>query len=61
MEFCLSNEDVKLPKPSPEIYNLAIKKLGFSKNEVLIIEDNINGIKEIQEWSNWENKVCRAQ
>ncbi len=45
MEFCLSNEDVKLPKPSPEIYNLAIKKLGFSKNEILIIEDNINGIK----------------
>ena len=45
MEFCLSNEDVKKPKPDPEIYNTAINKLGFNPKEVLIIEDNFNGIK----------------
>jgi len=45
MEFYLSNEDVKKPKPDPEIYNLAIKRLGVDKSEVLIVEDNINGIK----------------
>ena len=45
MEFYLSNEDVKKAKPDPEIYNLAIEKLGVDKSEVLIVEDNINGIK----------------
>ena len=45
MEFCLSNEDVKKPKPDPEIYNLAIKKLKLNPSDVLIIEDNFNGIK----------------
>ena len=44
MEFCLSNEDVKKPKPDPEIYNLAIKTKVKSP-DVLIIKDNFNGIK----------------
>jgi beta-phosphoglucomutase len=32
-------------KPSPDIYNLAIEKLGVKKEEVLIIEDSISGIQ----------------
>ena len=41
----LSNEDVTLPKPDPQIYQLAMKKLGVSANQCLIVEDNDNGFK----------------
>ncbi|GBQ86617.1 putative phosphatase [Acetobacter malorum DSM 14337] len=41
-QFC--NEDVAEPKPSPEIYLLAMKKLGVMPEETLIVEDNANGI-----------------
>lgn len=44
-DFYLSNEDIKNPKPSPDIYNLAIQKLNFDPKECLILEDNQNGIK----------------
>ncbi len=45
LSFTLSNEDVTNGKPDPEIYNNAIKKLGFTPQECVIIEDNDNGIK----------------
>lgn len=45
LDFYLSNEDVKLPKPEPEIYQSAIKKLGLKPKEVMVVEDNENGIK----------------
>lgn len=45
LEFMLSNQDVQKPKPDPEIYNVAIKRLELSPKEVLIVEDNPNGIK----------------
>lgn len=45
LEFFLSNQDVKHGKPNPEIYNMAIKRLGLSPAECLIIEDNENGVK----------------
>ena len=44
IEFSLSNEDVKNPKPDPEIYNKAIKMLNLEPHQCLIVEDNINGI-----------------
>lgn len=44
-DFMLSNEDVARSKPHPEIYETAIKKLGFAPQECLIVEDNENGIK----------------
>ena len=43
--FLLSNEDVSKPKPDPEIYLKAINKLGLKSEEVVILEDNFNGIK----------------
>ena len=43
--FFLSNEDVIKPKPDPEIYLKAINKLGLKSEEVVIVEDNINGIQ----------------
>lgn len=45
LEFYLSNQDVSKAKPDPEIYNLAIKKLGMDPKECVIVEDNENGIK----------------
>jgi beta-phosphoglucomutase len=45
LDFFLSNQDVSKSKPDPEIYNTAIKKLGLTPEECLIVEDNENGIK----------------
>lgn len=45
LSFFLSNEDVSLAKPHPEMYNTAITKLGVAPEECLILEDNDNGIK----------------
>jgi HAD superfamily hydrolase (TIGR01509 family) len=45
LDFYLSNEDVELSKPNPEIYNKAINFLGLMPWECLILEDNPNGIK----------------
>jgi len=44
-DFFLSNEDVKNPKPDPEIYVKAINNFGLKSQEVVIVEDNCNGIK----------------
>jgi HAD superfamily hydrolase (TIGR01509 family) len=44
-DFYLSNQDVKNPKPDPEIYNMAIEKMGLSPKQVLICEDNTRGIE----------------
>ena len=44
LSFYLSNESVENPKPSPEIYIKAIAKLNLTPREVLIVEDNKNGI-----------------
>jgi beta-phosphoglucomutase len=45
LDFFISNEDVKKGKPDPEMYNLAITKLGLLPKECLIVEDNENGLK----------------
>jgi HAD superfamily hydrolase (TIGR01509 family) len=45
LDFMLSNEDVEQPKPSPDIYLKAIKKLGLTPKECLIVEDNEHGIR----------------
>jgi HAD superfamily hydrolase (TIGR01509 family) len=41
--FCV--EDVKQPKPSPDLYLLASKNLGVHAKDCLVIEDSIAGIK----------------
>ncbi|WP_118986067.1 HAD family hydrolase [Photorhabdus sp. CRCIA-P01] len=45
LEFFISNQDVVQGKPDPEMYNLAISKLGLKPHECVIVEDNENGIK----------------
>ncbi|MDA9287276.1 HAD family hydrolase [Amylibacter sp.] len=44
-DVMLSADDVMKPKPNPEIYEMAIQRLGLNPCEVLIVEDNENGIK----------------
>ncbi len=43
VDFYLSNEDVKYPKPNTEIYLQAMIKAGVSPKETLIIEDSYIG------------------
>jgi HAD superfamily hydrolase (TIGR01509 family) len=45
MDLLLSNEDVAKPKPDPEIYQMAIARLGVTPSATLIVEDNDHGIK----------------
>ncbi|AMO48165.1 Haloacid dehalogenase superfamily, subfamily IA, variant 2 with 3rd motif like haloacid dehalogenase/haloacid dehalogenase superfamily, subfamily IA, variant 3 with third motif having DD or ED/haloacid dehalogenase superfamily, subfamily IA, variant 1 with third motif having Dx(3-4)D or Dx(3-4)E [Kosakonia oryzendophytica] len=45
IDLMISNEDVTHGKPDPEMYQLAMKTLGFKPEECLIVEDNENGIK----------------
>ena len=49
LDLMLSNEDVTKAKPDPEIYLEAMKRLEVSPKEVLILEDNQNGIKAARE------------
>ena len=41
----ISSEDVSMPKPSPDIFLLASKKLNVEPKYCCVIEDTINGIK----------------
>lgn len=45
LDFMLSNEDVKRPKPFPDIYAKAIEDLGLKPHECLVVEDNDNGVR----------------
>lgn len=45
LDLIVSAEDVKNPKPAPEIYRLAMQNLGLNPENCLIVEDNENGIK----------------
>ena len=43
-DLILSNEDVKMSKPYPEIYWTAMSRLGFLPEETLIVEDSPIGL-----------------
>lgn len=45
LDGVLTNEDVKNPKPHPEIYLRSILESGCLPNECLILEDSIHGIQ----------------
>ena len=49
MDITLSAQDVDNPKPFPDIYISAMKKLKFDPDECLIVEDNPNGIKSAKD------------
>jgi beta-phosphoglucomutase-like phosphatase (HAD superfamily) len=54
--FTVSNEDVRLPKPDPEIYQLCHRKAGVTANETLIFEDSPVGLASAR--SSGSRVVC---
>jgi beta-phosphoglucomutase-like phosphatase (HAD superfamily) len=47
-DVIITNEDVSLPKPAPEPYLQACKKLNLEPKHALVIEDNSNGVLSAQ-------------
>lgn len=45
LDFYLSNQDVNNGKPDPEIYSLAISRLGLRPEQCVVVEDNEIGIR----------------
>ncbi|KAG1436884.1 hypothetical protein G6F57_020478 [Rhizopus arrhizus] len=45
LSFMISNEDVRVGKPNPEMYLTAMQRFGVDPKQCLIVEDNENGIK----------------
>ncbi len=45
LDLVLTREDVRQPKPDPEIYLLASEKLGVPPGEFLTLEDSSNGVR----------------
>ncbi len=43
-DIVLAGDVVQKKKPDPEIYNLALSKLGLKPNEVIVVEDSKNGL-----------------
>ena len=45
LDLVLTREDVEKPKPDPEIYLLAARRLDLSPEECLVVEDSTNGVR----------------
>ena len=45
LDLVLTREDVRQPKPDPEIYLLAAQKMGVPPEEFLTLEDSSNGVR----------------
>jgi HAD superfamily hydrolase (TIGR01509 family) len=48
VDYYISNEDVRFPKPSPEMYLRCMVEANVGPSECLIIEDSPKGIKAVQ-------------
>lgn len=44
-DVVICKDDVTKCKPDPQVYNVTVEKLGFNKEECIVIEDATNGIK----------------
>jgi hypothetical protein len=45
IDYSISNEDVKRPKPFPEMYWKCMSQLGYIPTDTIIVEDSLTGIK----------------
>jgi beta-phosphoglucomutase len=61
LDFYLSNQDVKLGKPDPEIYTKAIQKMGLSPQQCLVVEDNEKGIQAAKASGAWLMEVDEVE
>ncbi|WP_431292962.1 HAD family hydrolase [Pedobacter sp. P26] len=41
----ITRTDVSKSKPDPESYNLCVERLGIAKEECIVFEDTLNGVK----------------
>lgn len=57
LDFYLSNQDVSIGKPDPEIYSKAIAQLKLNPQECLVIEDNEKGIQAARASGAWVMEV----
>jgi len=57
LDFFLSNQDVLKSKPDPEIYTTAVRRLGLAPDEVMVVEDNRNGIQAATDAGTYVMKV----
>lgn len=57
LDFFLSAQDVPSPKPSPDIYQEAMRKLNLKPEECMVVEDNENGIKAAKASGAWVMEV----
>ena len=48
VDYYISNEDVKNPKPNSEIYLISMSHAGINPDETLIVEDSPRGIESAQ-------------
>jgi beta-phosphoglucomutase len=53
LDFTLSNQDVTKAKPDPEIYAKAVDRLGMNPAQVVVVEDNQNGVRAAQAAGCW--------
>jgi len=61
IDFFISAQDVTIGKPNPEIYNKSIKRLGFSPDQCLVLEDNENGKQAAKASGAWLMEVHDVQ
>lgn len=61
LDFFLSNQDVSMGKPDPEIYTKAIQKLGLKPQECLVVEDNEKGIQAAKASGAWLMEVDEVE
>lgn len=61
VDVFLSNEDVQLPKPDPEIYKKCFSMLGVSAEESLVFEDSEHGIISAQSSGAWVRVVDKPE
>jgi HAD superfamily hydrolase (TIGR01509 family) len=48
LDLIVSNEDVVNAKPDPEIYRVAMERLGVTPDETVVVEDNEHGVRSAQ-------------
>ena len=61
LDFFLSNEDVTIGKPNPEIYSQAIARMGLQPDDCLVVEDNENGKQAARESGAWLMEVSEVE
>lgn len=61
LDIIMSNEDVTEGKPNPEIYTKSINSLGFTPEQCLVVEDNINGINAAKSAGAYVLRVATVQ